>query len=99
MSTLLGNEEEQGNVNMAKKKATYKINGRISSLREIRSIAKHDSVHDALGDYISSGEAYKAGISYNTLRKWRINGKLKSKKMKQTWYYSRDDLLNLIKTS
>ncbi len=82
-----------------KKKATYKIDGKPTSLKEIRQMSKHDSLRDALGDYISGGEAHKAGIKDTTLQNWRNSGRLRAKKIGATWFYSRQDLLELIRTS
>jgi len=80
---------------MAKSKTGFTINGKPSSLKEIPDTAKENFLHNALGDYILSTEAYRAGVSPSTIRSWRGSGRLRAKKIGHTWYYSRQDLLKL----
>lgn len=55
---------------------------------------------EALGDYISAKDVHnKASIKYTSLRNWRNSGKIRAKKVGGTWFYSRENLLGLIKTS
>jgi DNA-binding transcriptional MerR regulator len=81
---------------MTKRKTAFTINGKPSSLKEIRDTAKENFLHNALGDYILSREAYRAGVSPSTLRSWRGSGRLRAKKVGTTWFYHRQDLLKLI---
>jgi hypothetical protein len=75
------------------------IDGRPTTLRDIRSIVFDTVLKKALGDYISAKDVRnKAGIKNATLRRWRDSGKLRAKKIRNTWYYSRQDLLQLLKT-
>jgi len=80
-------------------KANYTINGKHSKLSDIKRQAQDDTLKEALGDYIIAKDIYRVGIKYSTLRSWRNAGKIRAKKVKSTWYYSRRDLLELIKTS
>ncbi|MBA7605125.1 hypothetical protein ES703_12254 [subsurface metagenome] len=86
-----------------KKKAIYTIDGKPAKLSDIRSETQDATLKEALGDYISVRDiletSNKAGIKSATLRSWRNGGKIRAKKVGATWYYSRQDLLELIKTS
>ena len=82
---------------MGREKVVYALDNKPSSLKQIQHAAQEDSLRHALGDYISGREAYRAGISYTTLRRWRSSGKLPAKKIRATWFYSRQDLVQLIK--
>jgi hypothetical protein len=84
---------------MTKKKAIYTIDGKPARLSNVRSEAQGATLKEALGDYISAKDAHKAGIKDTTLRSWRNRGKIRTKKVESTWFYSRQDLLDLIKTS
>jgi len=86
---------------MTKKKALFAINGKPSSLREIRRVLKDEqqcAKAEILRDGVTAKEAQKFGMSAATLRAWRISGRLRARKVESTWYYSRLDLLELIKT-
>jgi len=82
-----------------RKKAIYTIDGKPAKLQDICSSTQDAMLKEALGDYISAKDAHKAGIKDTTLRSWRNRGKTRAKKVKSTWFYSRQDLLDLIKTS
>jgi hypothetical protein len=84
---------------MTKEKAIYTIDGKPAKLRDIKSWAQDAILKEALGDYISAKDAYKAGVKDTTLRSWRNSGKIRAKKVGATWLYSRRDLVDLIKTS
>lgn len=75
------------------------IDGRPTTPRDVRSVVFDTVLKKALGDYISGKDVRnKAGIKNATLRSWRDSGKLRAKKIRNTWYYSRQDLLQLLKT-
>ncbi len=95
MNTKKGVEQIEGVDDMTKRRAAFSINGKPSSLREIRHAAREDSLKHELGDYVAGRET---PVPYPTLRKWRDSGKLRAKKIRDTWYYSRQDLLQLLKT-
>ena len=84
---------------MAKTKPTYMIDGRLAKLSDIRSQAQDAMLKEALGDNISAKEAHEAGVKDTSLRSWRNSGRIRARKVKSTWYYSRQDLLELLKTS
>ena len=84
---------------MTKKKAIYTIDGKPAKLRDVKSCAQDATLKEVLGDYISAKDAYKAGVKDTTLRSWRNSGKIRAKKVGATWLYSRQDLVDLIKTS
>lgn len=84
---------------MTKTKATYMIDGKLAKLLDVRSQARDVMLKKALGDYITAKDVHKVGIKYTTLRSWRNSGRIRARKVKSTWYYSRQDLLELIKTS
>ncbi len=84
---------------MTKKKAIYTIEGKPAKLRDVKSSAQDAMLKEALGDYISARDVHRAGIKSATLRSWRSSGKIRAKKIGATWYYSRQDLIELIKTS
>jgi len=80
-------------------KATFIIDGKPTKLSDIRGQVKDDTLKKALGDYISAKDIHKVGIKDSTLRSWRNSGRIRARKVKSTWYYSIQDLLELIKTS
>lgn len=84
---------------MTKKKAIYTIDGKPAKLRDVKRSAQDTTLKEALGDYISAKDAHKAGVKDTTLRSWRNGGKIRAKKVGATWIYSRQDLVDLIKTS
>ncbi len=65
---------------MTKKKAIYTIDGKPAKLRDVKSSAQDATLKEALGDYISAKDAYKAGVKDTTLRSWRNSGKIRAKK-------------------
>jgi hypothetical protein len=87
---------------MTKKKAIYMIDGKPVKLQDICSSTQDSILKQALGDYISARDVLdtrnKAGIKSAILRSWRNSGRLRAKKVGATWFYSRQDLLELIKT-
>jgi len=88
---------------MMKKKAIYTIDGKPAKLRDVSSSAQDTTLKEALGDYINARDVRetrnKVGIKSATLRSWRNSGKIRAKKVGAIWFYSRQDLLELIKTS
>ena len=84
---------------MTKTKGTYLIDGKLVKLSDIRSQAQDVTLKEALGDYITAKDIHKVGIKNTTLRSWRNSGRIRARKVKSTWYYSIQDLLELIKTS
>jgi len=90
-------------LNMTKKKASYTIDGKPAKLQDIYSSVLNAMLKEALGDYISARDVRetrnKVGIKSATLRSWRNGGRLRAKKIGATWFYSRQDLIELIKTS
>lgn len=80
---------------MTKKKAIYTIDGEPASLRDVKSGAKAD----ALKDYITQKHASSLGFKDTTLRSGRNSGKIRAMKIGTTWFYSKQDLVDLIKTS
>jgi len=88
---------------VTKKKVIYAIDGKPAKLQDIRSSTQDAMLKETLGDYISARDvretSNKVGIKSATLRSWRNGGKIRAKKVGATWYYSRQDLLELIKTS
>ncbi len=85
---------------MTKKKAIYTIDGKLIKIRDFSSSAQDTILKEVLGDYISAKDIYsRTGIRYATLRSWRNSGKIRAKKVGPTWFYSTEDLLELIKTS
>jgi hypothetical protein len=84
---------------MTKRKVIYTIDGKPAKLSDVRRQAQEDTLKKALGDYITAKDANKVGITDTTLRRWRNSGRIRAKKVRATWHYSRQDLLNLIKTS
>ena len=82
------------------KKASYAVNGRPSSLPSLRVVAQDDSLKPTLGDYLSAKEVVaRTDIDYATLQRWRRSGRLRSHKVGGFWFYSRQDLLDLINSS
>ena len=88
---------------MTKKKAIYTIDGKPTKLRDVRNSAQDATLKESLGDYVSARDVRetrnKVGIKSATLRSWRNSGKIRAKKVGVTWFYSRQDLLELIRTS
>lgn len=89
---------------MTKKKAVYTIKTFISGEPHKRSYVMSEALDatlkEALGEYISARDIYsRTGTRYATLRSWRVSGKIRAMKFGATWFYSRQDLLELIKTS
>ena len=89
---------------MTKKKATYTIKtfigGELHKRSYVMSEALDATLKEALGDYISARDIYsRTSTRYATLRNWRISGKIRVMKFGITWFYSKRDLLELIKTS
>ncbi len=82
-----------------KKRAIYTIDGKPAKLRDVSSSAQDATLKEALGDYVSAKHAHRAGIKDTTLQSWRNGGKIRAKKIGATWFYSRQDLLELIRTS
>ena len=86
-----------------KKKAIYTIDGKPAKLQDIYSSTQDAMLKEALGDYVSARDIRethnKVGIKSATLRSWRNDGRLRAKKVGVTWFYSRQDLLELIRTS
>jgi hypothetical protein len=75
------------------------IDGRPTKRQDIRSVVHAAILREAPGDYISSSDVRAgAGIDDNVLRKWRHSRKIRAKKVGRTWYYSRQDLLQLVRT-
>ena len=77
----------------------YTIDGKSARLKDIRSCVQDATLKEALGDYIGARDAHRAGIKSATLRSWRNSGKIRAMKFGLTWFYSRQDLLELIRTS
>ena len=92
---------------MTKKKAIYTIKTFIGGQPAKRSCymseALDATLKEALGNYVSARDVRdtrnKVGIKSATLRSWRNSGKIRAMKFGSTWFYSRHDLLDLIKTS
>lgn len=85
---------------MTTKKVIYMIDGKPARLRDVKSRAQDAMLKEALGDYISARDVHnKVGIRVATLRRWRNSGKIRARRVGATWFYSRKDLLDLIKTS
>jgi len=84
---------------MTKKKAIYTIDGKPAKLRDVKSLAQDATLKEALGDYISARSACKAGVMDTTLRSWRNSCRIRAKKVGAVWFYSRQDLVNLIGAS
>jgi len=89
---------------MVKKKAAirwkYTTNGKPTTLAEIRKEADEALLTEALGEYITSLEARRrANIRSSELARWRASGKIRAKKMGSRWFYSRQDLINVIRSS
>jgi len=86
---------------MTKEKAVYVIDGKPAKLSNVRSEAQDTILKEALGDYVSATDVRetrnKVGIKSATLRSWRNSGKIRAKKIGATWFYSRQDLIQLIK--
>lgn len=78
-----------------KKKVIYTIDGEPASLRDVKSGAKAD----ALKNYITQKHTRSLGFTGTTLRSWRNSGKIRAQKIGTTWFYSKQDLLELIRTS
>lgn len=75
------------------------IDGKRAKLRDVRSWLRDSVLKEALGDYISAKDIHgKVGIEYATLRYWRNSAKIRAKKVGSTWHYSKQDLIDLIKT-
>lgn len=69
-------------------------------LRDVKISVRETILREALGDYISAKDVRnQVGIKDATLRNWRTSGKIRAKKVGGAWYYSRQDLVYLIKTS
>ena len=91
---------------MAKKRIVCFIEGKPSSLTGIRRVLKKEQARRTeaeeilaiLRGNVTAEEAHKLGISQTTLRTWRNDGKLRAIRVKSIWYYSRQDLLEIIKT-
>ena len=76
------------------------IDGTPASLGDIYRTVVEDTLRTELGDYIAIRGVHKRlGISYATLRRWRRSGRLRSHKVGGSWFYSRQDLLDLINSS
>ncbi|MFC2039877.1 helix-turn-helix domain-containing protein [Chloroflexota bacterium] len=62
--------------------------------------AEQDAMlREILGEYFSAKDlGNRAGIKSATLLQWREKGKLRSVKIGSAWYYSRQDIQELIKT-
>ena len=75
------------------------IDGKPTRRRDVRSTVHDAILKEALGDYISASDVRnKAGISNSTLRGWRHSGKVRAKKVGRAWHYSKQDLLELMRT-
>lgn len=75
------------------------ICGKPTKRKDVKHVVVDTVLKEALGDYISAREAQNPpGIKEGTLQKWRDSGRLRAKKIRNTWYYSRQDLLKLLKT-
>lgn len=81
---------------MTRGKTGFTIDGRRASLREIRRAAREDSLQHELGSYVSGGEARRAGIGPSELRRWRGSGRVRGRKVRGAWYYSKQDLLEAL---
>lgn len=76
------------------------IDGKPTKRQDIRSAVLDAILKEAFGDHMSARDVQnKAGIKDGTLRKWRRSGKLRAKKVRGTWYYSKQDLARLIASS
>jgi hypothetical protein len=89
---------------MTKRKAIYTIKtfigGEPVKRSYVMSEALNATLKEALGDYITARDIYnRTSIRYTTLRSWRNSGKIRAMKFGSTWFYSRHDLVELIKTS
>ena len=77
---------------------TYKIDGEKTRLSVIKNEVKKDSLKKNLGDYISSKELKKIGFKDSELRRWKDIGKIRAMKNGSFWYYSKQDILDTLKT-
>lgn len=78
----------------------YTTNGKPTTLAEIRKQTDDTSLREAVGDYITALEAgRKANIKSSDLARWRDSGKIRAKKIGGRWFYSRQDLIDVIKSS
>ncbi len=85
---------------MTKKIATYTLDGTLCEPGDISHWMADSMLKEALGDYITNKDIYKRiVIKYTKLRSSRKSGKIRAKKVGGTWFYSKQDLLNLIKAS
>jgi len=70
------------------------------TLQNAKQQALHATLTEILGDYISATDANSnLQIDNVTLRKWRASGTLRARKIRNIWYYSREDLRSCISNS
>lgn len=76
------------------------IDGKRAKLRDVGPWVQNNVLKEVLGDYISAKDIHRnVGIELATLRYWRNSARIRAKKVRGTWYYSRQDLIGLIKSS
>lgn len=84
---------------LLKSKYPIMIEGERAKLLDIRPWVRDSALKEALGDYISAKDVhYQIDIPYTTLRNWRKSGIVRAKKIGAIWYYSKHDILALIKS-
>lgn len=86
---------------MAKKRIRieYRVNGSPSSPASFAEAALDERLKNRLGGYISSKEIRaRTDIGPYTLKRWRDSSRLRAHKVKATWFYSRQDLLDILKS-
>jgi transposase-like protein len=80
------------------KKVIYIQDGNRVSLKRIKRTIKDTALVESLGEYIESREIIKlTGINSSTLYNWRRSGKIHAKQIDKLWYYSKSELLKLLK--
>lgn len=80
---------------MARKpKAEFQYDGVPGSLSSIKKRVREDLTKDLVS---ATEAAAKLGVTTVTLRQWREERKVAAIKSGKMWYYSREDLLNLVR--
>jgi len=71
------------------------LDGEPSTLEDMQDAVLLES----LGEYMSAEEVcYKLKIDQSILQKWRSTKRLRARKIHAIWYYSKQDLLEILKT-